>query len=55
MLAALELPLRNPSPVMKEAAARALGAVLEADYLGQQGLRDGALDCTHRGPQRRGG
>jgi HEAT repeat protein len=38
-------PLRDRSPVLTEATARALGAVLEADYLGQQGLRDAAADA----------
>ena len=39
MLALLVRSLRDTSPVMKEAVARALGAVLEADYLEQQNLR----------------
>ena len=39
VLALLVRSLRDTSPVMKEAVARALGAVLEADYLEQQNLR----------------
>jgi hypothetical protein len=49
VLAALLRPMRDPSPVMKEAAARALGTVLEADYLGQQSLRDDATDALVAG------
>ncbi len=45
VLEALARPLRDPSPVMKEAAAQTLAAVLEADYLGQRALRDGATDA----------
>jgi HEAT repeat protein len=45
VLEALSRPLRDPSPVMKEAAAQTLAAVLEADYLGQRALRDGATDA----------
>ncbi len=45
VLEALSRPLRDPSPVLKEAAARTLAAVLEADYLDQRGLRDGAADA----------
>jgi hypothetical protein len=49
VLAALLRPMRDPSPVMKEAAARALGTVLEADYLEQQSLRDDAADALIAG------
>ena len=45
VLEALSRPLRDPSPVMKEAAARTIAAVLEADYLVQRALRDGAADA----------
>ncbi len=45
VLEALSRPLRDPSPVMKEAAARTIAAVLEADYLVQRPLRDGAADA----------
>jgi HEAT repeat protein len=44
VLEALSRPLRDPSPVVKEAAAQTLTAVLDADYLGQRALRDGAAD-----------
>ena len=45
VLEALARPLRDPSPVMKEATAQTLAAVLDADYLGQRPLRDGAADA----------
>jgi hypothetical protein len=45
VLEALSRSLRDPSPVMKEATARTLAAVLEADYLDQRALRDGATDA----------
>jgi HEAT repeat protein len=45
VLDALLRPLRDRSPVLHEAAGRALGAVLEADYLAQQALRDAAADA----------
>jgi hypothetical protein len=45
VLDALIRPLRRRSPVLNEAVGRTLGAVLEADYLGQQGLRDAAADA----------
>ncbi len=44
VLEALARPLRDPSPVVKEAAAGTLEAVLQADYLVQRPLRDGAVD-----------
>jgi hypothetical protein len=49
VLAALLRPMRDSSPVMKEAAARALGAVLEADYLEQPSLRDDDADALIAG------
>jgi hypothetical protein len=44
-LEALARPLRHPSTAVKEAAALALTAVLEADYLGRRALRDGAAEA----------
>jgi hypothetical protein len=41
--------MRDASPVMEEAAARALGAVLETDYCKQQSLRDAAADALVAG------
>lgn len=45
VLEALSRSLRDPSPVMKEATAQTLAAVLAADYLNQRALRDGAADA----------
>ncbi len=42
VLDAVVRSLRDPSPVVREAAAQTLGAVLDADYLGQQDLHDAA-------------
>jgi HEAT repeat protein len=44
VLEALARPLRDPSPVVKEAAAGTLEAILEADYLDHRPLRDGAVE-----------
>jgi HEAT repeat protein len=45
VLDALIRPLRDRSAVLNEAVGRTLGAVLEADYLEQQALRDAAADA----------
>ncbi len=45
VLDVLVRPLRDPSPTVREAAARTLAAVLDADYLGQQGLHDAAAQA----------
>jgi HEAT repeat protein len=45
VLDALARPLRDPSPVVREAAAQTLGGVLDADYLGQPGLHDAAAEA----------